>query len=574
MMRRRDLTRFGAMACAAACVLTLGACTNPFSLPVSGDVQTLEPVEQTDKRIYTVPDGPQDNDRPEAIVSGFFNAMPAGVQNDGFSVAREFLGSRAAGTWNGDHAALVYSGSPSFRRGANVLDDDTDEVVIEVEVHVLGRLDAHGLFTAMDDAQASTIEYTLAKVDDQWRIVDLPQGVVVSEADFEQAYRQVSVYRTDPSRQVLIPDVRWLGWRNWRTLAVREALEAPADWLAGAAADLNDGRVSLDVDSVPMDADGQVHVQLTGDLEQLDADSRALLVRLIRLTLGDGSDSYENLRITTGVNGDYSDADRDVVLAAAQPVSSIYSLSAGNIVLLSSSSPLRVGQTAGFDDALGFVFSDGGGAVLRADRIVECLGADGSSCGVMFGGRRMSMITKGVNDEIWAVGESGRDLFVSQGEQGTAIAVPWLGDGVIRSIAVAPEGCRMALSIERDDESSVQVSGLVRADGTTVGSMADTASTVAVGGTVTMMTFYNDETLVYATDGQDGDQEAWRQLAPGVEESQNLPAGTVVALASGQISSYRRLAALDERGMVRSVRGSLDGAWSVADSQVTALSAQ
>lgn len=576
---RRVWLRRAAAACAvAALTVPVGACSSPFALPTSGDVQTLDPVEQQDKRVYTTPDGPQLDAQPEGIVSGFFNAMPAGVQNDGYRVAREFLSADGVASWNGDKAATIYVGTPEFTRALHTSDTAGSQgggVTIEVTLRVAGRLDSHGLFTAEDDAQEVTLDYTLAKEDGQWRIVKLPQGVVISDSDFEQVYRQVSVYRVDASHSVLIPDVRWLGWRNWRTLAVREALDAPADWLAGAAVDLNGGRVSLAVNTVPL-TDNDVQVQLGSAFESLSDDTRALMVRLIRLTLGDGNAEYGNVRVLVNGNSDYSDADRDLTLAVAQESSPIYSLSAGNIVLLSSSSPLRVGQTAGFDDARGFVFTADGGAVLRADHVVECLKSDGSSCGELFEGRRMSTIVKGLGGEIWAVDESRTGLYVSRDGVGSRVAVPWLDDdATIRSLAVSMEGGRMALALDSGMTAGVVFSGIVRADDGRPDRLSEACDRISANADAAMMTFYNDTMLVFATDG-DGDagQSAYRQIAPGPNEAQKLPSDEVTALASGQISSYRRLATLDDLGMVRSVRGSLDGAWSVADSQVTALSAQ
>ena len=110
---RRVWLRRAAAACAvAALTVPVGACSSPFALPTSGDVQTLDPVEQQDKRVYTTPDGPQLDAQPEGIVSGFFNAMPAGVQNDGYRVAREFLSADGVASWNGDKAATIYVGTP------------------------------------------------------------------------------------------------------------------------------------------------------------------------------------------------------------------------------------------------------------------------------------------------------------------------------------------------------------------------------------------------------------------------------------------------------------------------------
>ena len=88
---RRVTRTIAAAGAAIACCITMTACSSPFGLPISGSVQTLAPVEQQTQRVYTNPQGPADDAQPETIVKGFYDAMPAGVQSDGYRVAREFL---------------------------------------------------------------------------------------------------------------------------------------------------------------------------------------------------------------------------------------------------------------------------------------------------------------------------------------------------------------------------------------------------------------------------------------------------------------------------------------------------
>ena len=111
---RRVTRTIAAAGAAIACCITMTACSSPFGLPISGSVQTLAPVEQQTQRVYTNPQGPADDAQPETIVKGFYDAMPAGVQSDGYRVAREFLTGSASAGWNGDSSALVYSGTPDF----------------------------------------------------------------------------------------------------------------------------------------------------------------------------------------------------------------------------------------------------------------------------------------------------------------------------------------------------------------------------------------------------------------------------------------------------------------------------
>ena len=570
------------------------ACSSPIGLPTSGAIRATAPVEKQTRRVYTSPEGPTQNDQPEGIVEGFFSAMPAGVQSDGYRVAREYLSDVAANTWNGDASAIIYDGTPTYTRKAipRTSSAESAALAVEAEMNVIGRLDRNGLFTPAAEGDPMVLSFTMTKESGQWRISGLDDGVAVSSADFEQVFRQVSVHRVDASGKHLVPDVRWFSWRNWRTQAVRAVLSDGPAWLGGAVRDLDTNKVALAVDTVPM-TDNEPQVQLNDGFLGLSSGERALIVHLIRLTLGDGVASAP---LTLTVDGaDYSDIDGGVDLDTQQPSIGIYTLTDGRVVSLGSSSPLRVGETRGFGDARGFAFSASGGAVLRADGVVECLKPDASSCGVMFSGAPMSSIASGLDGEIWAVSADGRSLHVSRGGVSRELKPQWLGDETIRAVAVSPEGARLAVATD----GGVRLAGVSRDDGQTPSDLSSQSAKVSGQGDVTMVTFYNDLNLVYATsasqsassdssddatqgrgagresttDGQ-GAQKAFRQIAPGPATSQRLPDTTVVALASGQIALYRRLAVLDDLGIVRSVSGSLDGSWSIADSQVTALGAQ
>lgn len=190
-MKARKLIRTMAALVCAASVSAAGACSAPLGLPTRGDVTTLAPIERQDRRVYTVPDGPEADAQPESVVEGFFAAMPAGVQSDGFAVAREFLTDGAAERWNGDESAIIYSGAPTFVRKPNVdggSSMDEAGILIQATLHIIGRIDGQGLYSAVGD-DPWTVTFTLHRQDGQWRIDQLPQGVMVSVASFDQAFR-------------------------------------------------------------------------------------------------------------------------------------------------------------------------------------------------------------------------------------------------------------------------------------------------------------------------------------------------------------------------------------------------
>ena len=336
---RRVTRTIAAAGAAIVCCITMTACSSPFGLPISGSVQTLAPVEQQTQRVYTNPQGPADDAQPETIVKGFYDAMPAGVQSDGYRVAREFLTGSASAGWNGDSSALVYSGTPDFRRRANTMSTPQgaeSSLIVEVQLQVVGSLDSHGVYTPTDSSTISKVPYILIKRSGQWRISSLENGVVISTADFEQVFRQVSVYQVSTSGKQLIPDVRWLSWRNWRTQAVGEVLSDAPSWLEGVLRGTGLPTIKLAVDSVPV-KNNVVEIHLNSGINALNEEERGLLVHRIRLTMGDGNAEYA-LKIT-GDGVDYSDADANVKLTTEQPTAGVYTLTGGHIVSLAA--PVR-----------------------------------------------------------------------------------------------------------------------------------------------------------------------------------------------------------------------------------------
>lgn len=108
---------------------------------------------------------------------------------------------------------------------------------------------------------------------------------MISSYDFEQVYRQVSLYQLGSSEKELIPDVRWLCWRDWRTRAVQELLAGNAAWLEGAVSDTNTKRIVLQPDGVQM-RDSVMEMSLSSAMERMTDAERGILVRQIRLSLG------------------------------------------------------------------------------------------------------------------------------------------------------------------------------------------------------------------------------------------------------------------------------------------------
>ncbi|WP_165777310.1 LpqB family beta-propeller domain-containing protein [Bifidobacterium primatium] len=558
-----------ALACGAAMTFSLSACSLTLGLPTSGPVQRMTQVSKGEHRVFIDPQGPQDDATAEEIVRGFIASLPAGPQTDGFKVARQFLTAEAAAKWKPDAKVSIYTGEPTIQTGGSSAQEESSKTTVRVNMSFsnVGQVNSHGIYSVAQTSGANEA-FTVRNVGGQWRIAALPDGIFIGESDFQQVFRQVQLYQLSNSGNTLVPDTRWFGWRQWRTLAVRELLDGAAPWMGNAVRSVSAGKVSLSMDSVPSTG-GRIDVKLSNAAASLPSGDRSMLVRQIRLTLGDGNDDYD-LHIVDDSGLDLSDADSHVDLAVEQPNRHLYTLANKSLVSITSQNLVKVGETNSAVNARALVFSSrGGGAVLRADGDVECIDSSVRFCGIMFDGIGAAWMTAGLDREVWMVPSGGRTLFVGDTgntERVVELPTPWSGERV-RTMAISPEGSRIVAAIENGDSSELVMAGVRRdSDGTAVGLSPQYVVLSHVSG-INAVTFYNDTTVVYSvTDSPSGHQ----QSAPGPEETQTLPNGTV-AVTSAQINQTQSLIALDDSGNVRYARGSLSSSWRMLDLQTSAV---
>ena len=91
--------------------------------------------------------------------------------------------------------------------------------------------------------------FDLTKVDGEWRIEDLPQGLLLSQSDVDRAFRSFSVYFFNPAFETLVPDPRMVPviGPGLATTLVRRLVAGPSDWLQPA---VENNPVSILVDAV------------------------------------------------------------------------------------------------------------------------------------------------------------------------------------------------------------------------------------------------------------------------------------------------------------------------------------
>lgn len=242
-----------------ALVLALSACTG---LPTSGYVNPGRGPQVDDTQAFAfVPDGPQDDASPAEIVEGFLRAGSGPA--DDWATAKLFL---ASGTQWDPRARVTIDRLADRRAAANA-----DGTGVTVSLTTVAGVDANGAYAPTASGTAESLSFTLARIDDQWRITSAPDGVVLYEEVFPTVYQSASIAYFDPTWSFIVPDVRWFP----RALVASRVATAlvdgqPSAWLAGAVKTAFPDELSLVGRSVTLSSSGVAQVQLPRTALSLD----------------------------------------------------------------------------------------------------------------------------------------------------------------------------------------------------------------------------------------------------------------------------------------------------------------
>ena len=205
----------------AAIVVTGALLAGCGGIPMGGSPEAGELVDdEVEVEIGFAPQGPRDGATQEEIVQDFIRAAtnPQGR----YTVAKQFLTERFRDEWNPDEIVLVRSSAGSSTK--------VSETEIEYEFTTSAVVDADGRYK--ESSGSSTLEYELVQVGDEWRIDLAPPGIVLSDGQLDDVFREYSLFYFDPSYKYLVPDVRW--FPNQSTVAsnvVGALLRGQSGWL-------------------------------------------------------------------------------------------------------------------------------------------------------------------------------------------------------------------------------------------------------------------------------------------------------------------------------------------------------
>jgi hypothetical protein len=450
-------------------LLALSACsTVPMSSPT---VQITQAPARPAEAVGIEPLPPEPGATPEEIVRSFIDA--AASVRPGHPVAREHLAPEAAGSWSDEAGMTVIS--PDY---ATVT---TETGAVQVTANPVGTIDERGVFT-VGGTDTFTRQFTLEQVEDEWRITDPPDGLIILEPDFQRLYEEVAAFFLDPTGQRVVPDPRYLITGEAQpTALVQRLLDGPSATLAAGVRNPLSGvqlrsAITVDGQSAVVDLTGlptepapvlsEICAQLVWTLTQL----RRITIRTVEIRV-DGQPVDVDGVPAEQTQGDWAAFDPDAV-----PLESVgHYVSGGALHTVSAGQPAPGPAGAGaysLTDAavsidarsneLSFlvgVRADAGGATLLAGPY------GGELAPVLSGARLSSPTVAATRSEVWVVRDGTSVVRVQPGGSPQAVTAPTVtGLGIAEALRLSPDAVRAALVLEGPAGRALYVGTVVRAE--------------------------------------------------------------------------------------------------------------
>ncbi|WP_459961840.1 MtrAB system accessory lipoprotein LpqB [Nocardia sp. IFM 10818] len=198
-MRMRSLRLATALVVIGCLVLPTGCA----SLPDSSAPQALGTLDRQPTSADPAP--PITGREPDRLLQDFFQATADPTNRH--QAARQYLSPAANVRWD-DSAGITIVDTPNTLRESRT--DTTASYV--VRARKIGELVADGSYRATEGTFETKIE--MVKVDGEWRVDELPGGVVVEQSAFGKAYKRFSLFFPNAAGNAMVPDLRWVSERK------------------------------------------------------------------------------------------------------------------------------------------------------------------------------------------------------------------------------------------------------------------------------------------------------------------------------------------------------------------------
>lgn len=291
---------------ALALVFALAGCVG---IPSSSGVNQGPLVQNgNDAAPADIPLGPPPNASKTEMVNDFLQAATSAEGN--YAIAKEFLTVKAAQGWVPTKSVLV--------RERPATPEDVGDNVVDYSVSTKASVDALGIYVEQGTDATQTLSFSFVKVNGQWRISDLPDGIVLSRTSFANAFTSFPIYFFDPEYRYLIPDVRWFpSGSTVQDRIVRALIAGPSPWLQqgvvvsafpsgvqpGSPVVVRNSAATVDLSAnaaaTGAQVRGRMHQQLEQSFGTAAITSIAMTARGAPLAFPDSQDSHAQVAVVT-----------------------------------------------------------------------------------------------------------------------------------------------------------------------------------------------------------------------------------------------------------------------------------
>ena len=251
----------------------------PLALSVGADQNSQAAVPQ-----------PPAGATPADIVQDWvrYGGNPVGKHAD----ARAYLADSAKSSWNDTASLTVVADNPVIAEPApSPPGTPADERIVTLSATNIGQLGPDNAFQPQFTQLVMPITVQKQR-NGEWRIVQPPDGVVLTQSEFATYYRAVRIYFFDPPLGALVPDLRYIANDPGGDQAARvidELLSGPSNAMANALRSAIPSNVTTK--TVPAEqSDGAIQVNLTG-LPEEPAHTKQLIIEQIVQSLHEISPS-------------------------------------------------------------------------------------------------------------------------------------------------------------------------------------------------------------------------------------------------------------------------------------------
>jgi hypothetical protein len=430
-------------------LILAGCATLPTDLEIQQGPELVPPQQQ--EFSYYSPSSPTEGASPQEIVSGFL-AAGTGPQND-YAVAREFLTENFAPRWQPDTQTLIRSGIPIFQSAGESLQI--------VDINVGAKVDDQGIYQDLDP-QETSLRFQLVQEDGEWRISSAPNLTGVTLPVFSVVFTAYPIYFLNTQSSQLIPDLRWFPTRtSTPTRLVNAVLAGPSGWLNELAISAIPKGTALTVNAVRIE-ESTALVDFDANALEADSRQRRLMLSQLRATLLQLAGVAD---VEISVNNSTQDIE-PAPLPTPSTAGATFALTPNGVSRLSGS---EAGVLSGISEfvreAAPTMFAasgDGDNFAFASEEGVNWLVADGlgSSALALEDAPEPTAMFFDSFGYLWLLTSDQQSIRVFDSAGGYR-ELEYQGES-LRAGAISPEGARLAVASGSEQQTIVQVLGVIR----------------------------------------------------------------------------------------------------------------